>query len=73
MQRFINLFPILAGNGTIPVGIAVARQRLQQELTPTLQPSGGLLTTATGPAQIKEIGKYWLNYYNVVYRRLFRS
>ncbi|XP_044731494.1 protein winged eye isoform X2 [Chrysoperla carnea] len=55
VQTMSSITTCTTGNGTIPVGIAVARQRLQQELTPTLQPSGGLLTTATGPAQIKEI------------------
>lgn len=62
------LFFLLGGN--IPVGIAIARQRVQQEViaSPTLPPTG-LLTTVNGGAQIKElarlseIGKSYNTYY----------
>lgn len=44
--------------GNIPVGIAIARQRVQQEViaSPTLPPTG-LLTTVNGGAQIKELSR----------------
>ncbi|XP_018573680.1 protein winged eye isoform X2 [Anoplophora glabripennis] len=47
---------ISTNGGNIPVGIAIARQRVQQEViaSPSLPPSG-LLTTFNGGAQIKEI------------------
>ncbi|KAJ8986139.1 hypothetical protein NQ317_005611 [Molorchus minor] len=48
---------IITGNGgNIPVGIAIARQRVQQEVitSPSLPPAG-LLTTINSGAQIKEL------------------
>lgn len=44
--------------GNIPVGIAVARQRYQQEVigSPSLPPAG-LLTTVNAAAQIKDVAR----------------
>ncbi|KRT84879.1 hypothetical protein AMK59_1993, partial [Oryctes borbonicus] len=54
-----TIAPVVTTNGNIPVGIAVARQRIQQHeivSSPSLPPTG-LLTTVNTSTQIKEMSR----------------
>ncbi|KAF7275162.1 hypothetical protein GWI33_012125 [Rhynchophorus ferrugineus] len=60
---------LLFSGAQIPIGIAVARQRVQQEVlsSPSLPPAGLLATVNNaGGAQIKEIGKDNASPFNII-------